>query len=116
MTDIIKVLRFYDRPLTDLAADEIERLRGEVDRLQSLSVTELCASNEGLQGYINEIEANFHHAKAERDAAVLAEREACAAICDNAERRKWTTFVEGGTCTGISAADCARAIRARGNV
>lgn len=53
----------------------------------------------------------------ERFAALVAahEREACAAICDNAEKRKWTTFVEGGVCTGISAADCARAIRARGD-
>lgn len=60
---------------------------------------------------------HFSLEELERFAALVAahEREACAVLCDNAEKRKWTTFVEGGTCTGISAADCARAIRARGN-
>lgn len=50
-------------------------------------------------------------------AALVAahEREACAAICDNAEKRKWLTFTEGGEAKGFSTADCAAAIRSRGN-
>ena len=56
---------------------EIRKLRVEVDRLQSRSVTELCADYENLQDYITQIEANYHHMKTERDAAV---KDAAAAL------------------------------------
>ena len=55
MTDIVKILRFYDRPLTDLAADEIERLRAELETERRLSFRNQVAQLE-----------------AERDAAVKA--------------------------------------------
>jgi hypothetical protein len=44
--------------------------------------------------------------------AVAQERERCAGICDGIERKKWLTLRDGGTFSGIGAADCARAIRA----
>ena len=47
-------------------------------------------------------------------AAVEAEREACAKACDALERKKFETLVTGGEMTGFGARDCADAIRARG--
>ena len=46
------------------------------------------------------------------DAAVLAEREACAKLCDEMERRAEGTEC----CKWPTPADCAYAIRARGEV
>ena len=48
------------------------------------------------------------------EAAVLAEREACAKVCDGIERRKWEIVTQGGQMDGIMPRDCAVAIRARG--
>lgn len=45
--------------------------------------------------------------------AVLAEREACAKVCDDIERRKWETLTSGGEMGNVGAKDCAKAIRAR---
>ena len=52
----------------------------------------------------------------ERFAAFVttAEREQCAKLCDDLERKKWETITTGGELTGVSARDCAAAIRARG--
>lgn len=47
------------------------------------------------------------------DAAVKAEREACAKACDDLERKKWETLTKGGELSGFGAKDCAAAIRAR---
>jgi hypothetical protein len=44
----------------------------------------------------------------------VAEREQCAKVCDDFERKKWETITTGGELTGVSARDCAAAIRARG--
>jgi hypothetical protein len=44
----------------------------------------------------------------------VAEREQCAKVCDDLERKKWETITTGGELTGVSARDCAAAIRARG--
>jgi hypothetical protein len=46
-------------------------------------------------------------------AAVLEEREACAKVCDDKERRKWEIFAHGGQVEGIGPLDCAAAIRSR---
>jgi hypothetical protein len=43
-----------------------------------------------------------------------AEREACAGLCDEIEKKKWETVMHGGEMQGISARDCAAAIRDRG--
>jgi hypothetical protein len=43
-----------------------------------------------------------------------AEREACAGLCDEIEKKKWETVMHGGEMQGISARDCAAAIRERG--
>lgn len=48
------------------------------------------------------------------DEAVLVEREACAKLCEAIERKKWETLRIGGSMSGVSAADCTQAIRARG--
>jgi hypothetical protein len=55
-------------------------------------------------------------AKLERFTALVieAEREACANVCDEIEKKKWLTVTHGGEMHGISARDCAAAIRARG--
>jgi hypothetical protein len=45
--------------------------------------------------------------------AAAAEREACAQVCDDLERKKWETITTGGELTGVSARDCAAAIRRR---
>ena len=52
----------------------------------------------------------------ERFAALVAkhEREACAGLCDEIEKRKWQTVMHGGEMQGIGARDCAAAIRDRG--
>jgi len=52
----------------------------------------------------------------ERFAALVAkhEREACAKVCDEIEKKKWLTVTHGGEMHGISARDCAAAIRDRG--
>ncbi len=52
----------------------------------------------------------------ERFAALVAkhEREACAGLCDEIEKRKWQTVMHGGEMQGIGARDCAAAIRQRG--
>ena len=52
----------------------------------------------------------------ERFAAFVTtdEREQCAKLCDDLERKKWETITTGGELTGVSARDCAAAIRARG--
>jgi hypothetical protein len=52
----------------------------------------------------------------ERFAALVAaaEREQCERLCDDLERKKWETITTGGELTGVSARDCAAAIRARG--
>jgi hypothetical protein len=52
----------------------------------------------------------------ERFAALVAaaEREACAGLCDEIEKKKWETVMHGGEMQGISARDCAAAIRERG--
>jgi len=44
----------------------------------------------------------------------VAERNQCAKVCDDLERKKWETITTGGELTGVSARDCATAIRARG--
>jgi hypothetical protein len=44
----------------------------------------------------------------------VAERNQCAKVCDDLERKKWETITTGGELTGVSARDCAAAIRARG--
>jgi hypothetical protein len=51
----------------------------------------------------------------EQFAALVAkhEREACAKVCDEIEKKKWETVTHGGEMHGISARDCAAAIRAR---
>jgi hypothetical protein len=51
------------------------------------------------------------------DFAVLvaaAEREACAKVCVEIEKRKWQAVMHGGAMQGIGARDCAAAIRDRG--
>jgi hypothetical protein len=52
----------------------------------------------------------------ERFAALVAkhEREACANVCDEIEKRKWQAVMHGGEMQGIGARDCAAAIRERG--
>ena len=45
--------------------------------------------------------------------AVLAEREACAKVCEDKERRKWAIIMERGSLEGFGPLDCAAAIRAR---
>ena len=45
---------------------------------------------------------------------VAAEREACAKVCEDIERRKWETLINGGKIDKVGAKDCAAAIRARG--
>ena len=52
----------------------------------------------------------------ERFANLVAkhEREACAGLCDEIEKKKWETVMHGGEMQGISARDCAAAIRDRG--
>ena len=47
-------------------------------------------------------------------ANVEAEREACAKLCEDIERRKWEMLVNGGKVDKVGAKDCAEAIRARG--
>ena len=42
-----------------------------------------------------------------------AERNQCAKVCDDLERKKWETITTGGELTGVSARDCGAAIRAR---
>ena len=42
-----------------------------------------------------------------------AAHEVCAGLCDEIEKRKWETVMHGGEMQGISARDCAAAIRAR---
>jgi hypothetical protein len=42
-----------------------------------------------------------------------AEREACAKVCDNVEKRKWETLVNGGEMYAVGPRYCAAAIRAR---
>ena len=47
-------------------------------------------------------------------AGAAAEREECATVCDEVEKRKWLTVQNGGRLDGVGARDCAAAIRARG--
>jgi hypothetical protein len=47
-------------------------------------------------------------------AGMRAEREACAKVAEDAERRKWDTIRTGGKLEGFGAADIATAIRKRG--
>lgn len=42
------------------------------------------------------------------------ERERCAAVCDDKERRKWHILTEGGALEGFGPLDCAAAIRQLG--
>lgn len=42
------------------------------------------------------------------------ERERCAAVCDDKERRKWHILTEGGAMEGFGLLDCAHAIRQLG--
>ena len=51
----------------------------------------------------------------EHFAALVAadERNQCAKVCDDLERKKWETITTGGELTGVSARDCAAAIRRR---
>lgn len=44
--------------------------------------------------------------------AVAAERERCAKVCEDIERKKWEVVRNGGHLAGVSAADCSLAIRA----
>ena len=46
--------------------------------------------------------------------AMQWEREACAKLCEDIERRKWEMLVNGGKIEKVGAKDCAEAIRARG--
>jgi hypothetical protein len=50
----------------------------------------------------------------ELERVVAAEREACAQVAEDAERRKWDTIRTGGKLEGFGAADIAAAIRKRG--
>ena len=43
-----------------------------------------------------------------------AEREECAKVCDELERKKWAVLTSGGVLAGFGAIDCAATIRARG--
>lgn len=56
-------------------------------------------------------------AHVQRFAAAVAavEREACAQVCDAAEKRRWEAMAHGGRLAGVSPADCAATIRARGD-
>lgn len=51
--------------------------------------------------------------------AAAAEREACAKVCDDLERKKWETVSDivtnGGRLAFAGPVHCAQAIRARGN-
>ena len=42
-----------------------------------------------------------------------AEREECAVLCDDLERKKWQMLKQGGRLSGFGAVDCAVAIRNR---
>lgn len=47
-------------------------------------------------------------------AAIAKEREACARVCEEIERKKWAVLKDGGSMVGVGPMDCAAAIRARG--
>ena len=44
-------------------------------------------------------------------AAVAQERERCARVCEDKERRKWEIILGGGRLEGFGPLDCAAAIR-----
>ena len=85
--------------------DEIIRLAMKAGLLDKVD----CSDDYFIPGdaFVDEIEA-FAELVAE------AEREQCAKVCDDLERKKWETITTGGELTGVSARDCAAAIRARG--
>ena len=47
------------------------------------------------------------------EAGAKNEREACAKVCEQIERRKWEILTQGGKLEGLSPRDCAATIRAR---
>lgn len=63
------------------------------------------------------MEQEFHGVfpSMERFTALVAahEREECAKVCDDLERKKWETLTQGGKLSGFGAIDCAAAIRSR---
>jgi hypothetical protein len=60
------------------------------------------------------IEAGIDEMRSLVLAGMKAEREACAQVAEDAERRKWDTIRTGGKLEGFGAADIAAAIRKRG--
>jgi hypothetical protein len=86
-----------------LNRDEIIRMARE----QGLPETEV----EGVFRVNSDDLGRFYLAALE---AWEAAHEVCAGLCDEIEKKKWETVMHGGEMQGISARDCAAAIRDRG--
>ena len=70
----------------------------------------------GLTDWFNSSDESFTALKsaAGKLAALVAaaERERCAKVCDDKERKKWEILTKGGTLSGFGPRDCSEAIRA----
>jgi hypothetical protein len=80
--------------------------RDDIIRMAQQSWWEMPPSFDETDGFCRRLErfANL---------VVKHEREECAKVCDEIEKKKWETVMHGGEMQGISARDCAAAIRAR---
>jgi hypothetical protein len=87
----------------EMTRDEIIRMARE----QGLPETEV----EGVFRVNSDDLGRFYLAALE---AWEAAHEVCAGLCDEIEKKKWETVMHGGEMQGISARDCAAAIRDRG--
>lgn len=78
------------------SAETVDRLRARVAELESASINEGADEIDRLRARVTELEAE-----------VLAEREACAKVCETEALRRTTSLAAMG------AKECATAIRAR---